>query len=840
MRTHITAGLSALRKKPLLFGALLLILALGTALGVYGLKRRAADASAAAPQDNKKSGEEKKGRWDPKISNKFASVDSKKAKEKGCLSCHDGVGVINERMQPHLLAVVGGREGYECSVCHEGQPDATTKEAAHAGMWPNPSSMWVLAEGQGCAKCHSEKGALKTVMAKALKGGPAGGSLLQVRSALSDPSGETGFNHVYRMQRALMALETGKANKTLSSNGVIRKGTFPYSNFDMDDPDGQVPAVGSKAYKDWIGRALNEHLIERLSSVKAIPTFEEGVKLGWAPEKAAFGDMHRKQCARCHLWGEGRDKRGDHRAGGCAACHVLYTNDGLYEGNDPTIPKDRGPHMMRHQITRAIPSQQCNHCHTRGKRIGTTFGGMIEHQYIGSGSTPPFDQEGDPQEKLYTKEYNYVRADLHFERGMDCADCHSSIDLHGDGNIYPVTFYQVEIGCADCHGTPKQYPWELPVGYGTPVKFEGQRGVFKKEGREYLITTRGNPRTRWVKEGNKAYVISIYTGKKLEIPLLRTKELTNTWKTTQGKVAMSAVAEHLDKMECYSCHATWSAQCYGCHIKYDMTKKGTDWALSAVNHNPQTGKQTITQSNGDIGLENVGFIRWERPLLGVNYKGRVTPLIPGCQTIWTFVDGKGKVKIVNQLNTTSDGFPAPTLAPVQPHANTAVARTCESCHTDPKAIGYGEAKSRSAAKLEGDKPFFANQGPGLFGDIPSSTRAKAQIPGIKDFPYTWDQLLTRNGKQVQNMPLPKDRPLSEVERNVVEREGLCVACHKHYNTPVWDRVRARMRDVLNVKGRALKPEEHDRAVEAALLSMSGGVAQTGKEKKNHSGGKSDK
>ncbi len=793
---------------------------LGLALAAVvasGCHRSGEPAPARAPASR---GEP--GRWDPTLSARFARVDPERAAQKGCLSCHEGLETISPTMQPILLGLAQGKSGYECAICHDGKPDAATKADAHQDMWPNPSSMWVMADGGGCAKCHSDVGALTTVMGTPLEH-PAGGSTMPWVSVRSDPSGATGANHVYRVQRSLMALETGKANKTLSSNGVIPKGTFPFANFDMDDPDGPVPSAGSDAYKQWIAAALSTGLIARLDSVEAIPTFEEGKELFASESHAGFADMHRKQCARCHVWGEGRDQRGDHRAGGCAACHVLYTNDALYEGNDPVIPKDRGPHMMRHEITRAIPSQQCNHCHTRGKRIGTTFGGMIEHAYVGSGKAPPMDEAGNPQRRLYTKEYSHVRGDVHFERGMDCADCHSSIDVHGDGNIYPVTFFQVEIGCADCHGTPDQYPWELPVGFGTPVTLPGARGAFRSGDSEHLITTRGNARARWLKEGDKAFVESIYSGKKYEIPLLKERRLEDSWKSRQGKVAMSVVNQHLDKLECYACHASWAPQCYGCHIKYDMTAQGTDWALSAIKHDPATGKQTVTQTPGDIVVENVGFIRWERPVLGVNYKGRVAPVIPGCQVVWSFVDENGVLRDVNKINRTSAGLPAVTLAPLQPHATSAVARTCESCHTDPKALGYGEAKSRSSAELEGDRPTFANQGPGLFGDIPSSQRAKPQIPAIPDFPYAWDQLVTRSGEQVQNMPLPKDRPLSQAQRDLAEREGLCLACHQHYNTPTWDQVRLRLRGVLEVEGRALTPAEHDRAVEAALLTLAGAL-----------------
>ncbi|MBI5477426.1 MAG: hypothetical protein HY906_01140 [Deltaproteobacteria bacterium] len=680
--------------------------------------------------------------------------------------------------------------------------------------------MWALNKGQGCAKCHSSKGKLTTLMGKKQDYHPAGGSLLPMTVTRSDPTGATGFDHVYRMERALMALETGKANKTLMSNGVIPKGKWQFANFDMDDPDGPVPTVGSEAYKTWIKKALDTRYIEALPSVKAIPNLEEGTKL-WGAEKAGFADMHRKQCGRCHVWGEGRAKRGDHRAGGCASCHILYNNDGKYEGGDPTIPKDRGPHMLRHKLTSSIPPAQCNHCHTRGKRIGTTFAGLFEHTYVGSGAVGPFDEKGNPQEKLYTKEYNSVRPDLHAERGMLCADCHSSIDVHGDGNIYPVTFYQVEVGCADCHGTPQKYPWELPVGFGTPVTLPGERGTASVGDKNYLLTTRGNSRTRWLREGDKAFLVRSGDGKRVELPLLKSKAINNTWKTEQGRVAMGTVSQHLDKLECYACHSTWAPQCYGCHIKYDARKVGTDWPGSAVKHDDK-GKQGLVQAPGDIAVENVGFLRWESPMLAVNFKGKVAPVVPGCQTTWSFVDKNGVLTANNKIYKTSTGHNSPTLAPLQPHANTLVARTCESCHTDPKTIGYGEGKSRSAAKLDGtETPQFANMGPGLFGDVPSSHQAKPQIPAMPEFPYAWDQLVTRSGKQTQNLPLLKDRPLNEAERNKVEREGLCVACHQHYNTPLWEAVRKKLGARLGKDGKALTPAQHDEAVSEALKALAG-------------------
>jgi len=80
-----------------------------------------------------------------------------------------------------------------------------------------------------------------------------------------------------------------------------------------------------------------------------------------------------------HLWFLGTNEQpGDYRSSGCTACHTPYANDrdpkhaGVYAKyghtgksatKDPTIPKDRSGHPIRHEFTRAIPSSQCMVCH---------------------------------------------------------------------------------------------------------------------------------------------------------------------------------------------------------------------------------------------------------------------------------------------------------------------------------------------------------------------------------------------------------------------------------------------------------------------------------------------
>jgi hypothetical protein len=395
---------------------------------------------------------------------------------------------------------------------------------------------------------------------------------------------------------------------------------------------------------------------------------------------------------------------------------------------------------------------------------------------------------------------------------MQCADCHTSIDVHGDGNIYPATVYQVEITCYDCHGTPEKYPWELPVGYGTPVTLDGDRGVYKSGSNEHILTSRGNIKANWLREGEKVYVLSQYTGKKHESPLLKDVKLNDKFKTQQGKVAMSTVHGHIEKMECYACHATWAPQCFGCHMQYDRRVEGTDWITTSKNVNPETGRQTVTDERGDLSFENRSFMRWESPILGINFRGKVSPLAPGCQVFYTFIDEEGNIKALNKHYTTSTGHNSPTLAPMQPHSISLAARTCEDCHTNPKAIGYGTGNSRSVEKILGDRPLFQDLSEGVYGDIPLAKTGKWQVPKIKDFPYALDQLVTRSGKQVQNMPLPEDRPLNLGERNLVEREGLCIGCHQYQGTPEWERI-------IKKYGRATTAEQHEKIVSEAIKSL---------------------
>lgn len=724
------------------------------------------------------------------------------AKEKGCLSCHEGIEDFTEgKMWKQILedgATFGDKNG--CVICHGGNPQATTKADAHHGspaelikeggpkvFLPDPGAMGV--NEQSCGQCHS------------------------------------GYGN--RLEKSLMNTEAGKLQGNLWSWGLQDNMDSVYGNYDIKDEDGPIPAVGTDAYKAYMEAYAKAHHQQVPSELKQIPEVSPD-EVAKHPNKAGI-TYSRQQCQRCHVGVSGREKRGDYRGAGCSACHVPYSNNGFYEGGDPTINKEEAGHPLVHRIQgtsktkvtvnghsySGIPVETCTTCHNRGKRIGVSYQGLMEFPY-----GTPYDEKGGKQDKLHTKQYTYIKEDLHHaidsrdgnpKGGMLCQDCHTSVDVHGDGNIFGTTLAQVEIECSDCHGSPTQYPWELPLGYGeefdVDIPKEGRgtvtelpkfmrKGEISKlgEGESYLLTARGNPFGNVVKTAdNKVYTYSV-SGNKFEVPVLPNIHKEESYKTEEGKVAMWGIQQHADNMECYACHADWVPQCYyGCHVTIDYSegKTDVDWIKNASTR----GENGLTADAplGTDGLTSEGkadesrsYLRWETPTLGINGEGRVSPLMPGCQVITTVIGKDGKVLSQNEIWHTPEGKGIDHAA-AQPHTTGRKARSCESCHNNPKTLGYGIEDGRFMLGQEKDRIIDLQDAQGNI--LPG--KHSVQAPAIPQLDHDLSQIVTRDGKQLVSVGShwPLTGPLPQETREKMERSGLCLGCHKNQsNAEFWNKV----------------------------------------------------
>ncbi len=729
---------------------------------------------------------------------KFDKVSKEMADKKGCLSCHEGIEqFVDGLMHEQIISLA---EEYKdpggCVVCHGGNPQATTKDAAHKGapkdltesggphtFYPDPGSIFL--GDKACGQCHQ------------------------------------GYSE--RLMKSLMNTEAGKIQGNLWSWGVLKEHRSVYGNYTLKDEDGPEPAVGSDDYKKYMLAFAKAHPDQLPPSMEQIPEVDPN-DIPNHPNKAGI-TYSRQQCQRCHVGVSGREKRGDYRGTGCSSCHVPYSNEGKYEGGDPTINKEIPGKLLVHRLqgTRkskvkvgkveysGIPTESCVSCHNRGKRIGVSYQGIMEFPY---GS--PYDAKGKKQPKLHTKKYLFIKDDLHHQvesrdgnpkGGLLCQDCHTSIDMHGDGNLPGTTLAQVEIECEDCHGTVKKFPWELPLGHGEEfqrdigdkargltdelpdfmefaTKYDPQDG--------YLLSARGNPLGNVVKKG-KRVILHSATGLDFDVPVLKQLKMDNAWKSPNAMVAMASVGQHMETMECYACHADWAPQCYGCHITVDYSKgkTDTDW-ITTANARAENGL-SADYALGTNGLKGPGkvsetrsYLRWETPILGINGEGRVSPLMPGCQVITTVIDKDGNTIVDNMIWDAPDGKGL-DHAPVQPHTAGRKARSCESCHNNPKTLGYGIEDGRFLKGYENDLivDLLTNQ------KQPIPRQYKVQSPAIPKLDHDLSQIVTRDGKQLVTVGSHWELsgPLPAATRKKMERTGLCMGCHQNMvDEGLWAKV----------------------------------------------------
>jgi len=716
-----------------------------------------------------------------------ANIDIDFKQTNNCLECHSGIEHIREEKSKMSIAIAkkakdAGYAKNSCIICHGGNPATKNKNKAHKGtlnyflkndgpkeFYPAPGSSWI--NQNTCGMCHPK----------------------QVSSQMN----------------SLMMTEQGKIQGAMWAFGAKEGYNHTNGNFKTKNPQDIHSRLGTDKYQKYMEKLSTmepQAFPKKMKQLPPAPTADEVQK---DPSLAVFTYL-RQECLRCHTGSKGRSRRGDYRGIGCSSCHIAYSNAGLYEGKDKTIPKKEAGHLLVHSIQSSrkvhvhingvdysgVPTETCSTCHNRGKRIGVSYQGLMETAYKAT-----FDSKGNAQPKLHTKRYIHMQADIHFKKGMMCQDCHTSNDMHGDGFLTGANLGAVEIECQDCHGTTKKYPWELPIGYSDEFKTTPKKGVArgvaktlasylqqgyvpKDKGDGYIIMARGNPLPKAIKKGNKI-LMHLASGKDIELKPLKLLKEQNAL-SKKALVAMDSITAHNDKMECYTCHATWAPQCYGCHVKIDYSgnKQNVDYVQMSHDqdiHGTTGGMRKTLKKylvDGQV-TETRSYLRWEDPMLGQNGEGRITPLVPGCQVTITVIGKDGTAllqnhiyKIPNVEGAGKEGQNAIDMSPIQPHTIQKKARSCESCHTSKKALGLGIDGTANPSKttivdiMSADGTVLAKQ-------------VDEQIPAIENLKYDYSQIIDENGTQLMTVGshFKLSQPLDKQQRSKLDRRGICLSCH---------------------------------------------------------------
>jgi len=723
-------------------------------------------------------------------SNTGSEPEKKTASSNKCLSCHDGIEDIKDPGSYMMetiaeIAEDAGFTGNSCIVCHGGNPETTVKTLAHNGsmpyflendgpkdFYPDPGSPWI--NEHTCGYCHEA----------------------QTRPQFT----------------SLMFTEAGKIQGTEWGFGGLNGYNHNRANYDVDElPLHQQ--LGTEVYLKYMQRLKEAEPQVFPGSMKQLPPAPTAAEVEKNPQLAAYTYI-RQECQRCHTGTRGRNMPGDYRGMGCSACHIPYSTEGYYEGDDPSISHTEPGHVLVHSLQSSreckvtvhdktysgIPVRTCVTCHNRGRRIGPSFMGLLETAY-----KSPFMPDGSEQEQVFTKNYLHLHADVHKDKGMLCQDCHTSLDIHSSGILAGTTMAPVEIECQDCHGTPQKYPWELPIGFGDEIAgdrpatgaargladeipdYAGEGTVYEAD-EGYLITARGNPMPQAVKNGN-AVIIHTAGGKDIVLSPLKTL-LQDHKLSEEGIVAMDNVKGHINNMECYTCHDNWAPQCYGCHLKVDYSKNvfRTDWTAAGNDHDAN-GLSADARGEANSHLipgkvdEQRSYILFENPPMAVNGEHRVSLCVPGCQTTVTVIGKDKQPLLLNHIfripdveGAGAEGQLASDMAVLHPHTVSKNARSCESCHNDPKALGYGIENGTIIA----DPARAYNIDLATADGVILADSSRAQINAIPNLNHDWSRFVSEDGKQLQTVGhhFTGERPLNNEERSRISREGVCSSCHK--------------------------------------------------------------
>jgi len=391
-------------------------------------------------------------------------------------------------------------------------------------------------------------------------------------------------------------------------------------------------------------------------SLEPLPTVDQDVY----PDKPGLlvDDFLRRRCLRCHIHGKGIGGKGLYRAGGCAACHVLYGDDGVYRGKDRAIPKHAKGYPITHSFTTRIPNTQCLHCHNHN-HVGGDYEGLFEHDYSSTYRSPIID--GKPVPSLYGAWYHHLAKDIHAEKGLWCIDCHHQKNVMGDGKIYSYALQVPTRTCEGCHGG---FGEKHPVTSGIPLRAAGGK-----------VTRRIPPFSK--------------------------------------KPVAHRIPEHA-RVRCSACHAQWTFLDFGLSVIREDASHGYKWYGLTAQGDPSLELKLEESMGSPVGApvfskdfisgerrpgiwsQGWRFRRWEWFVLGVDHEDRYTLLRPLYQYLVSYVDRLGNVVLDSVVPGRGDGSGRGwAWAPYVPHTIAPVGRQCDSCHRNPVAAGLAAKKGFS-------------------------------------------------------------------------------------------------------------------------------------------------
>ena len=276
--------------------------------------------------------------------------------------------------------------------------------------------------------------------------------------------------------------------------------------------------------------------------------------------------------------------------------------------------------------------------------------------------------------------------DEHLAHGMQCADCHFDVDVHGNGLLYGEPRAAMTIECIDCHGTITKRPTLITSGNGGLWNGTQVTNVDLRAG-----NTPSGPRFFW--QGKQLFQRSMmspdlvwevpqtidtidpkspqYNAKSAYAKTLRRDG--NAWGAVPEPENCSRDLAHDDSnIGCQICHSSWATACFGCHLP-----------MRANQRVPLNKFEGVTDRN--FTSYNPQVIRDDVYQLGVDatYKSNRLAVLRSSSAVIVSSQNANREWVYSQQQTISaDGYSGQAYNPHLPHTTSGVGTTknCEDCH----------------------------------------------------------------------------------------------------------------------------------------------------------------
>ncbi|MFT5285304.1 MAG: hypothetical protein ACI8TQ_001466 [Planctomycetota bacterium] len=566
--------------------------------------------------------------------------------------------------------------------------DGKTYKALDYLQFINPGDLRVVTDSRSCGKCHTGHAECVDGSLLATEAGVFSGAMFAIGVDNEIP-----------------------ANQGLFENTAADLAFRAVTDTDFTTDPAAVGVVGEliempvfSGFGDTGVDAIHNNPVYDSTTLQNGLLANNQVQTG-SPLANVYNEQVAFTCGDCHLGSAGANNRyGDFRSSGCTACHMQYSLDGRSRSGDPNVnllepadPDDieapEQPHIARHLLTSVamtLPSGEavqgindyaCAGCHQGSNRTVMQYWGirLDQNEDVRRGKQYPADPvtfqntANDPRlfdpavgnqtfngrranQYLLKEDYDGdgrddTPADVHYDAGMGCIDCHGSSDLHGgyipgatSATIMSRQEQGVAIECESCHGTIDAYALTMS---GTDITGKAA---------EIGMDRQGNPISHVVKEGGDFFMYSKLTGAKhyvsQTLDTVSDNGKTNPFSgvpvyTDRASFAMgrddgnsstgigpqqtggaAGGFAHTDSMSCASCHSSWTNSCIGCHL-------GGEY-----NDNNKNLVSNITGERIVFDQANADFV-YQTPVpfqLGIGPKNRIEPIIANTDVFFQYRD----------------------------------------------------------------------------------------------------------------------------------------------------------------------------------------------------------